>query len=341
MEECAAGIGVPIAVIFLLVGLVFGFLLGARARQLAAKLKEVGRAMMSLTAVFKIKDSSAMQDAEAMQEGEQENEEEANNKDAEEEKDPMADFLNLDEDAGLDDHPEIELNPVMMFQIKKAKDAQRIQKQREELAAEGLTEAEIDDRIADGATGGAGDGKPNALQVLIAAGARVEPVKGKTSEDAIKKTELRRKQRNIAVFLQKTLDIDTTVRSDKGGAKGGKKSAFEVARETKTKPVGGDTLQRELKQHAYAKAARELLREHKKVIDAEMARRKKKELQTESGLDGGALQAGEHRGNIVGMDASDLAALLMAEEGGEEGADEGEEGFDELEGEDEDDGMGA
>lgn len=298
--------------------------------------------MLSLTAVFKVKDSSAMQDAEAMQEGEQENEEEENKKDLEEEKDPMADFLNLDEDAGLDDHPDIDLNPVMMFQIKKAKDAQRIQKQREELAAEGLTEAEIDDRIAEGAGGGAGDGKPNALQVLIAAGARVEPVKGKTSEDAIKKTELRRKQRNIAVFLQKTLDIDTTVRVDKGGSKGGKKSAFEVARETKTKPVGGDLLTRELKQHSYAKAARDALREHKKVMDAEAARKKLKDNSLASGLEGGALKAGEHRSNIVGMNAGDLAALLMAEEGGEEGADEeegGEEGFLEVEGDD--DSMGA
>ena len=276
MEECAQGIGAAMAAIALVVGLLVGFLLGARTRQLAAKLKEVGRAMRSLTAVFKIKDAGAMDSAEAMQEGEQEDEEEAKQKDVEEETDPMADFLNLNEEAGLDDHPDIDLNPVMMFQIKKAKEAQKLQKQREELAAEGLTEAEIDERLAEGGHGGGGgDGKPNALAVLIAAGARVTAIRSNNNQEQQKKEELRRQQRNIAVFL-KTLDIDTSVKNSADDAvKGGKKSALEVARDTKTKPVGGDLHKRVLAQHSYAKSARDLLREHKKVMDAEKEIKKK------------------------------------------------------------------
>ena len=161
---------------------------------------------------------------------------------------------------------------------------------------------------------GAGDGRLNALQVLIAAGARVEPVKGKTSEDAIKKSELRRLQRNVAVFLQKTLDIDTkVVPAKEGGSKGGRKSAFDVARDTKSNPVGGDAVVRELKQHSYAKAARDGLREYKKVMDAEKARKKKKE-GLASGLEGGALQDGTRREGLQNMDAADLAALLIGEE---------------------------
>ena len=338
MIDCAPDVGIAIAAVALVVGLLIGFLIGARTRQIAAKLKEIGRAVLSLRLLLKIKESS-MDSAEAMQDGDQDDEEEQKMKDGEEEKDPMADFLNDAEEQGLDDHPEIELNPVMMFQIKKAKDAQRVQKQREDLAAEGLTEAEIDERIAAGVEG-AGDGRLNALQVLIAAGARVEPVKGKTSEDAIKKSELRRLQRNVAVFLQKTLDIDTkVVPAKEGGSKGGRKSAFDVARDTKSNPVGGDAVVRELKQHSYAKAARDGLREYKKVMDAEKARKKKKE-GLASGLEGGALQDGTRREGLQNMDAADLAALLMGEEEGEEGEEgmgEEEEGaeYDEGEGEEE------
>ena len=120
-----------------------------------------------------------------------------------------------------------------------AKEEQRRQQQRELMAADGMTEDEIELRMQMNADGpGLGDGKPNALSVLIAAGARVESTTGATNEEAQKKQDIRRKQRNIAVHLQKNFGIETRVEKAREYQKG-KRSAYQVAVDTKIKPVGG------------------------------------------------------------------------------------------------------
>ena len=333
--------GVGLAIAFLFVGFIVGFLVGARTRQLQAKMQMVGKAVFSIHLLLKIKEAMVgMDDAEAVNDGEDDNDPDdtSSTKNAE---DILDEFLNTDAGDGIDDHPDVEISPVFMFQIKKSKDQQRLEKQKALLMAEGLTEAEADERIASGAElgAGAGDVRANPLAVLIAAGARVEAARGATSDEMLKKVELRRKQRNINVYISKQFDIDTKVaRKDEGAeggakSKGGKKSALEVARETKVKPFGGDAYSRELRAVKSAKSSRALLKEWKTKDDAMKKASKKNGIEpTNAGLiaatEGLEYGTGDRRaGGVLGE--IDLAALLD-EEGGEEG---GEEGFDDDDGE--------
>ena len=166
-----------------------GFVVGARTRQIVAKVKAIGKAVLSLNLLLKIKDAAAngMDSAEATNDGEEDELEEENKKDKDLEDEFLEDFLMNDEDTGLDDHPDVDINPVMMFNIKKAKELARAETQRALMAAEGLSEEEINERMLMGDAGqGQGDMRPNALAVLIAAGARVEAAKGATSEEMTK-----------------------------------------------------------------------------------------------------------------------------------------------------------
>jgi len=341
--EAAAEMGIGIAIAFLFVGFILGFLVGARTRQISAKLKNIGKAVLSLHLLLKIKEAMAgMDDAEAMNEGDDDEADDAGGEDDTKKAEELMDaFMNSDPVDGLEDHPDVEISPVIMFQIKKAKEVQRLEKQKALLMAEGLTEAEAEERMTSLAESGGGvsDVRANPLAVLIAAGARVEAARGATSDEMVKKIELRRKQRNVNVFIQKTYEIDTTVKraeaGDVGGSKGNKKSALDVARETKSKPVGGENYKRELKAVTQAKSARDLLKKFKIQDDLEKAAKKKKATGGVSATAGLEYGDGERR-QAVGLDAADLAALLAEDGGegeeGEEGA-EGEEGFEGEEGE--------
>ena len=63
--------------------------------------------------------------------------------------------------------------------------------------------------------------------------------------EALKKTELRRKQRNIAVHLSKNFGIETSTDKPVEGVKG-KRSAYMVALDTRLNPVGGPKMRREV-----------------------------------------------------------------------------------------------
>jgi hypothetical protein len=252
---------------------------------------------------------------------------------AEQEKDVLEDFLTQEEITGLDDHVDIDLNPVFMFHIKKAKEAARLEKRLAELAAEGLTEDEIAERMeADDAP--VGEGRMNPLQLLISVGARVEPVKGKTSEEFLKKTEIRRKQRNIAVYLQKTFGIDTKMvaaKEAKGGPTGGRKNALQIANETKSKPVGGPTYEREVTQVKHAKSARLVYRAYKREQDAQKKRKQKpRESGRQSTLDNPLDMSQPVEGRRAGgvLNASDLVGLL-AEDGDDDIENDPDDGYDE------------
>jgi len=316
--------GIGIAIAFLFVGFIIGFLVGARTRQISAKLKAVGKAVLSLHLLLKIKEAMiGMDEAEAMNEGDDDDREDETGSDAKDGEELMDEFMNSDIVDGLEDHQDIEINPVILFQIKKAKEAQRLEKQKALLMAEGLTEAEADERMAMNAEmgGGVGEARANPLAVLIAAGARVEAAKGATSDEMAKKIELRRKQRNVSVFIQKTYEIETKSKaldhSEKGSSKGNKKSAFDVARETKYKPVGGETYTRELKAVVQAKSARDLLKAYKVKDDLAKAAKMKKETFGISDTSGLEFGSGDRRQGGL-LDAADLAGLLDDEYGGGE-----------------------
>ena len=155
--------------------------------------------MLSLSAVLKIKEASDVQGLEGAEnmDGDQDDDESGKEK----AEDFLDAFLDSEQADGLDDHPDIELSPVFMYNIKKAKEAQRAEAQRQSLLAEGMTADEVDERMSQmGASGGA-PAVASPLAILIAVGARTEATKGKTSEEMLKKQDIRRKQRNIEVYL--------------------------------------------------------------------------------------------------------------------------------------------
>ena len=125
--------------------------------------------------------------------------------------------------------------------------------------------------------GAIAEARANPLALLISVGARVEPPTGaKNDQEAQIKNELRRKQRNITVFLSKTLDIEPKAKpsSDAAPSKGGKKkNAYEVAKDTKIHPVGGEREIRVQRATRQAKSARKLFRANKSTIDSELKKK--------------------------------------------------------------------
>jgi len=337
--SAADGQPIFIAIATLVVGLLIGFLIGVRSKQIAAALAKAAKAILSLPSLLKIKAADAgagLDNAEAMKDGEDEpDEEEMKNKDAEEN---FEDFLQTGELPGLEDHVDLEVNPVIMYNIKKAKDAQQQQVRRESLAAEGLTEDEIETKLLGGGAADAAGAKPNALAVLIAMGARVEPVKGGQSEDNVKRNEMRRKQRNINAFLSKTLDINTSITPNKEAGKGGqKKNALDVARDTKHNPYGNASMKRVSAAARNAKSARALYRKNKNSIQSMLESVtslafkndrlgfdtiKSKDIATLAAEEGGKSGAGSGGGGGEG----ELVEEEEEEEGEEEDGEEGEEG---------------
>jgi len=343
-----AGISMGIAAALLVVGFLLGFLVGARSKQLAAKLSQIGKAILSMKSLLNIPDAAAADQglAGADTGGDDDDDDiENDGKDAENSDDFLDKFLDMDPSEGLDDHPDLEVNPIFMYNIKKAKDEARADVRRQSLLAEGLSIDEADQRMLAGESGGGGDSKANPLAFLISVGARVQSASGKTSEEMQKKIEIKRKQRNVQVYLSKNMNIETGLsrtakeEMDGGkGSKGGKKSAYDVARETRNKPVGGAKHLREQAQLGRAKTARKILRHYQQqhggkggpgVVHADLGDRR----QAVGAKDAAA---------ILGSQADDLAALLPEgqeppdddDEEEEEDDEEGEEG---EEGEEEED----
>ena len=88
-------------------------------------------------------------------------------------------------------------------------------------------------------------------------------------------------QRNINVFLTKTLEVDTSTtqpkeRKEKGGG-GRMKNAMEVAKDTKRNRFGGDGLTRSLNSIKHAKGARTVFRDNKALVDKELEKVEREE----------------------------------------------------------------
>jgi len=329
-----------LAVAFLLVGIIIGFLLGTRGRQIAASGKAILQNMPSMFS-FKIPPQ-----AEAEDEGKDDNEA-LGNDEAERPTDIMEEFLARGAESGLDDHPDLEINPVIMYQIKEAKAAKRIEQMRAALREEGMTEEEVDERMYLAAMGGANPastGKPSAFQVLIDVGARFTSASSSSNEAALVQ-ERKRQVRTIDVFLNKERGIDTG--KDTGNKisrsanapsrqldarKAGErpKSAYQVALESKINQKDhSQWLSSEMV--GVAKRGRNLIRERKNKVGYVYVPEKKeaKELKQEKQ---------ERAGKA--LNADDLASIAAEFEGGKLGKkinfdDEGEEGEEEDDKEDE------
>ena len=318
--------------------LLIGFLIGTRARQVLASAKVIGKAVRSFT----IKIPAVADDGDKGDDGDDdvENEEFKANHFS------VDDYLNM-EQSGLDDHPDMQINPVLMYQIKLERERQREEKRRADKLAllgdiDGLSPDEVEQRLA--ATefeDNAGPAqKANALATLISVGARVTAVHGGGSAESALIAERRRLQRNIDVYLQRALDIDVkrsapTKRVARGG--GALPSAAEVARETGLKPFGGENHARSVRNLRIAKDSRNVWRSwearRRLTLPPELIF-KDEPSDGEEETDKQSLKRRAAAGGGAGLQALDadalgeLEALLEYDIGDEFGEEDGEEGAD-------------
>ena len=234
--------------------LLVGFLLGTRGRQILATAKVAHRALALLRGVR----IPAPFDAADADDGQ------ADDNDALNEEaagiPTLEDFLSTSGNTGLEDHPEMEFNPVLLYQVKVAKELERERKRQ--LALDALQDGA---EGADSAGNELGGYKQNALSLLISVGARTLPVQSKDKAENSLVQERKRQQKTIDTHLFKERGIQARAAAVKGSkqpARGEKvKSALEVARETESIPHGGLSYQRSLRNTLTAKASRDTLRE--------------------------------------------------------------------------------
>lgn len=262
-KEEGASIGIGLAAAVLAVGLVVGFLIGIRARQLISAVKNIPKAAITLKDVMKAgkKADDGAGDTEKLDE----------DPDGEEDVgDIMDQFYSTDTTTGLDDHPDVVRSPIIMYHIKLAKDDARREKRKQALLAEGMDEEDaerllLDEAAGVGMFGGVlnSDGtRANALATLISVGARVTSAGNNAqSAEAAAQEERKRAARTIDAFLSKSRGIDTTrTQPVKSASRKNAADALEIAIATKQKPYGGETAERIDKAAVQARTGRLLLR---------------------------------------------------------------------------------
>jgi len=321
-----------VAVALMLVFLILGFLIGTRARQVAASIKNVGAALKSFS--FKIPSLTPLQAAAAGAEGADDDERDDGDDDDNE--------IDLDKyvqpvegDTVLADHPDLQISPVILYNIKKAKSELRLAQRRTALLAEGMSEQEADEQMElemMSGSGGGGGGKMNALAMLISVGARVEATGGSGSAEQQALQDRRRLQRNVDGYLNRVHGVEKLRVADQKNkatrdAEGNRiKTANEVAKETAVSRAGGLLYQREVANLRFATEARGQYR----VYQAE---------QTKLGLNRPTREVvseARARGGLGDINMGDLAAI-QAEFENDGDDDAGEEGDEDLDDEDEDD----
>ena len=338
LSECNQGasiIGIMLSlwlvIVIAVVCLVLGFIIGTRGRKMMQALAALAAAAKMMlqgqsTAAPGAPDAGAADDLDEDDEDEKKGEEIS-----------IDDFLSRE--PGLDLHPELEINPIMMYHIKIAKEEARKEMAVKAFQAEGLTDEEIAERMAmaelTGGGGGGGGAKKSALQTMVDFGARVTSVTAGGSSEQAALNDLRRNKKNIDVYLAKSMYIDTTLVKVEGTKqrrverKGNDMSAAEKANDLKENPFGGETLKRAQSTASLAKSARQQLPvwQTKLLREAKIKNPADYEEHERRGAGGGG-------GGLLQLNASDLselsqlAAETMEDEEDEEG-EEGEEGEDE------------
>jgi len=311
-----------VAVALMIVFLFLGFLIGTRARQVAASVKNVGAALKSFS--FKIPKPSEM---ESTNDGGEDDDHVDDDRADDDTVDLDKYAQPVEADSVLADHPDLQISPVVLYNIKKAKNELRKAQRRAALLAEGMGEAEAEEQMEmealAGGSGGGG-GKQNALQLLISVGARFEATGGSASMEMQALQERRRLQRNVDGYLNKVHGVEKLRVTDKppkpardaGGHR--IKSANEVAKETETRRAGGAFYERELKNLRFAAEARDVYRVYQQE-QAKLAPAEGVEMRSRAGA--------------VGSSQLDQLALIQAEFAGDDDDDDDDEGDEGEEGE--------
>jgi len=279
------GIIAAIAVGTLLAGLVIGFLLGTRGRQVmhaVAHLREAMRpfslkiptASIDMGAASSLAKAAAAANAAAQPSS-------STAETAVEEPGvgpprALLDTYLSHAPSALDDHPDVTINPILRYQIQREKERLRQGRKREALkaqlgdAAATMTEEELHESLRELELTGAAHSydfqQTSAMKVLLSHGARFTAVRSDSSEAAAL-AERRRLARNVETYLVKAFDLEG-IRKDVAPKRPLKskegvrlKSAYDVANETLHTPhaVHGSLL-RAHRTLDYAKDGRERLR---------------------------------------------------------------------------------
>lgn len=246
-----------VAVALMLVGLLVGFLLGTRGRQILAAAKS----SLTLVAAFTFKIAPTEADGD---DGDDRLDEELplGGPDIEE-------FLSTEQVTALEDHPDVEVNPIILYQVKLAKEqaradrvAKHLSELRDKYIAEGLSEDEIVEKLLEGGEATGPSTRQNALQLLISVGASVVPGGRGGNKESVDLQDRRRRLKNVESYLAQTMEVEVKkTKADKKNAAGVKvKDAYDVARETSIVAFDGGRLDRSAAQRSVAKAARNIYR---------------------------------------------------------------------------------
>jgi len=316
----------------LVIGVVLGFLIGTRGRQIAAAVMSVPMALRHFSFKIPEGDTSVLGQQTNKDDGEDgDDNEREDGADEEDGLDLEALLQPVEADQALADHPDVTFNPVVTYKIKRSKEQARTAQRRAALLAEGMDPNEVDERmeIEQTSGGGGGGARQNPLALLVSVGARVEPTAGGSSQEHVQMMERRRLQRNVDAYLQKSEGVEK-FRSDKTATTSGRdpvtggrvKTAHDVARETYVHRFGGAQQTRLSANVKVAKHARVLYRRWKKVHGVEIEENHKERRAAGDGL----LNTGEFGEEPLNAEGEDE---VDGEDGGEEG-EEGEEGEDEF-----------
>ena len=227
----AAGLAIGLCV-GLVIGFALGFLAGTRAKQLAAALK-------ALASLVKAHLRRAQPDAKASS-GAEDVHNDDDDKAEEEAGGPevLHRFLDVTEDPEMDVHVEMFTNPVWLYKMKLAQERERNERRMEKMRAEGMSEAEIHERLG-GGVGLMSNKKFDApLKVLEEAGARLTAAASST--EAAARNDRLNKMRNLRGYMSR-LEIDIERKPPPEGVP----SALAVARATLMQPTIKRDVQRE------------------------------------------------------------------------------------------------
>ena len=247
--------------------LIVGILLGTRARQIVASLKSLANAVRSFSFLIP-KPADILGEQDKMDDGGEDDEKDT--KDDEEDAMMLDNFMQPgDADPSLGDHPDVKVNPIMLYKIKVSKEQARYEQRRAALLAEGFAPEEVDERMEIEQMGGGGGGggvKKNPLALFVELGARVEATKGGASADNAALQERRRLQRNVENFLfraegvEKFKPTSNKPQSTRDATGARYKTASEVATESAVLPIGGNRWKRLRANLQMARDARRLYR---------------------------------------------------------------------------------
>jgi len=242
------GIASALLVVGLLVGWLVGFLMGRKSKGKKKKEKSSGATAAELSKALGV----AADQVEAFEKHE------ADDDDDDEDESPAAklerEFLSMMADPGLDHHPDLQINPIILYKIKLAKEEDRIEKLLESLLEaardeppEGVTLPTPEElagmsaqekaslaaamqnsgtvaRVTSGVGSVAGKSRryaqgTNATRLLVNAGATLSFAGQQVSREGAEETaakELRERLRVIDQHMQHRLKVDTSKTDPKG-----------------------------------------------------------------------------------------------------------------------------